>query len=183
MGVEDLAGTWKKINDFSVQIQGEGELAPTALPCQLITENVMQIAVQGVVLQFQRVEEKAPKRPKTTIEEEPEEEEEEPADEADFSSPESTVETFIRACEDNDLDLISECFSEKAAEEFDSVRDKSISSRELAKLTRRFKGGKLGETDTIGDTTVSVDVRPKGGEDIEVIILYKEDDEWKIGNF
>ncbi len=69
MGVEDLTGTWKKINDFSVQIQGEGELTPTLLPCQLITENVMQIAVQGVVLQFQRVEEKAPKRLKKTIEE------------------------------------------------------------------------------------------------------------------
>jgi hypothetical protein len=181
MGVEDLTGTWKKINDFSVQIQGQGELTPTLLPCQLITENVMQIAVQGVVLQFQRVEEKAPGRLKKTTEEEPEEEE--PADEADFSSPEAAVETFIRACEDNDLDLISECFSEKAAEQFDSVRDKSISSRELGKLTRRFKGGKIGATDEISDTSASVDVRPKGGGDIEVVILYKEDDEWKIGNF
>ncbi len=93
------------------------------------------------------------------------------------------METFIRACEDNDLDLVSECFSEKAAEEFDSVRDKSISSRELGKLTRRFKGGKIGATDEISDTSASVDVRPKGGGDIEVVILYEEDDEWKIGNF
>jgi len=183
MGVEDLAGTWKKVNDFSIQIQAEGDLAPTLLPCQLISENTMQIAVQGVVLQFQRAEVKAPKRLKRTIDIEEETEEETAEDEPDFSTPEAAVETFIQACEDNDLDLMSECFSENASQEFESVRDKTIKSRDLARLTRRFKGGRLGAKEKIGSTAVSVDVTPKGRDTIEVIILHKEDGKWKIRTF
>ena len=168
-GVQDIAGAWRKIDDFTIETQAVGQFFTTLTPCQLIDENTLNIVVEGLLLQFKRVEEKAPKPQKKIVERKVK---------ADFSTPEATVRTFIRACEANDLDLISQCFSERAAEEFDSVRDKTISSKELAKLTRRFKGGILGETRKIGDTAVSVDVRVSGS--LEVTILQKRDGLWKI---
>lgn len=168
-GVQDIAGTWRKIDDFTIETQVVGQLFKSLTPCQLIDENTLNIVVEGLLLQFKRVEEKAPKPQKKIVERKVK---------ADFSTPEATVRTFIRACEANDLDLISQCFSERAAEEFDSVRDKTISSKELAKLTRRFKGGILGETRKIGDTAVSVDVRVSGS--LEVTILQKRGGLWKI---
>ncbi|MDP2896672.1 MAG: hypothetical protein Q8Q12_08950 [bacterium] len=168
-GVQDIPGTWRKIDDFTIETQPAGQFFKSLTPCQLIDENTLNIVVEGLLLQFKRVEEKAPKPQKKIVERKVK---------ADFSTPEATVRTFIRACEANDLDLISQCFSERAAEEFDSVRDKTISSKELAKLTRRFKGGILGETRKIGDTAVSVDVRVSGS--LEVTILQKRDGLWKI---
>jgi hypothetical protein len=61
-GAQDIPGTWRKIDDFTIETQPAGQLFKSLTPCQLIDENTLNIVVEGLLLQFKRVEQRAPKR-------------------------------------------------------------------------------------------------------------------------
>lgn len=61
-GVQDIPGTWRRIDDFTIETQPAGQLFKSLTPCQLIDQNTLNIVVEGLLLQFKRAEQKAPKR-------------------------------------------------------------------------------------------------------------------------
>jgi hypothetical protein len=58
---EDIKGTWKKVDDSTISVTAEGESTASIVPCKLIDKDTLQITVEGVILQFNRVEEESPK--------------------------------------------------------------------------------------------------------------------------
>ncbi len=55
---EDLKGTWKKVDDSTIEVQEEGDPTKSLMPCKVIDPDTLQITVEGVILQFNRVEDK-----------------------------------------------------------------------------------------------------------------------------
>ena len=52
--VEDLKGTWKKVDDSTIEVTEEGSPTASLVPCKLLDRDTLQIAVEGVILQFKR---------------------------------------------------------------------------------------------------------------------------------
>ncbi len=52
--VEDLQGTWKRVNSSKIQVTEKGSRAKNLVPCELIDRDTLQIILQGVVLEFKR---------------------------------------------------------------------------------------------------------------------------------
>ncbi len=52
--VEDLKGTWKKVDESTIEVTEEGSPTSTLVPCKLIDSDTLQITVEGVILQFKR---------------------------------------------------------------------------------------------------------------------------------
>ncbi len=51
---EDLKGTWKKVDDSTIEVQDEGDPTKSLMPCKLTGPDTLQITVEGVILQFER---------------------------------------------------------------------------------------------------------------------------------
>lgn len=133
---EDIKGTWKMVDDSTVSVTAEGESAASLVPCKLIDEDTLQITIEGVTLQFNRVEEKSPKGLKKGAN--PKGKGSDTGDAVDLSSPEAAVTTFMRGCEAKDLDVLCQCISEIAEEELASLRDKTMSSTDLNEMASYF---------------------------------------------
>ncbi len=52
--VEDLQGTWKRVDDSAIQVIEKGSRGKTLVPCKLTDQDTLQITLQGVVFHFKR---------------------------------------------------------------------------------------------------------------------------------
>jgi hypothetical protein len=181
---EDLKGTWKKVDDSSIAVTEEGGSTSSLVPCKLINEDTLQITVEGVVLQFNRVEEKSPKgqlekevvpKRKATVGD----------DGVDLSTPEAAVATFIRGCEAKDLDVLCQCISYLAEDELVPLRNRTASSKDLDELANLFREATIKSTDK-KDSTAFVELNLKSSRKTETIIVIIDDERdrrWKIQSF
>ena len=100
----------------------------------------------------------------------------------DFSTPRAAVETFFAAAAARDADLLSRCFASNAPKEFDKLRKKQLSKRELNGMAEDFGGGKVigvGQDEQRGETRVAVRLRSRD----ERISMVKTAGGWKILDF
>ncbi len=176
---EDLKGTWKKADESTIEIQGEGDPTKSLMPCKLIEPDKLQITVEGVILQFNRVGEKNRKG----VKKDRGGKREASDDSLDLSSPEAAVTTFIRGCQAKDLDLLSQCMSEITEEELKPLKDKTASSKMLDELASMFRGATIESVDKPADTGAIVKVKLKPPRREEQIFVYKEEGCWKLQEF
>ena len=105
------------------------------------------------------------------------------AQEPDFSTPEATVNTFLQAIASTDIDLLSECFSVNAEEEFTPIREKKVSESDWTELQELFDGAEITDT-AIAEDDESATVHLKGVKRrAEALYLVREGDGWKIRGF
>jgi hypothetical protein len=52
--VEDIQGTWKRVDDSTIQVTEKGSRTKSTVPCKLIDRGTLQITLQDVVFQFKR---------------------------------------------------------------------------------------------------------------------------------
>lgn len=98
----------------------------------------------------------------------------------DFSSPKASIQTFISAATTKNVDLLSKCFGDDAAEEFKALKNKTATQKDLDELAEMFNGAKVEGEETSGTkSTVSVKLQSRS-EEIE---LSKTGDGWKILDF
>ena len=95
---------------------------------------------------------------------------------ADYSSPEATVKTLIKACADQDKAAVAACFSKSSEGEFRPIIEQTASDEMWTEFFDLFKGAELTGSD--GD---KVDVKLTKRD--ETIGLKKEGDEWKVMGF
>jgi uncharacterized protein YyaL (SSP411 family) len=102
---------------------------------------------------------------------------------ADFSNPRAAVATFLKACNAEDADLLSRCFSKECEKEFASLRDKTASVKEIRELKEFFEGASILEVKEEGTSArvrVKLEWRGRGEETLH---LTKEADRWLIFGF
>jgi hypothetical protein len=98
----------------------------------------------------------------------------------DFSTPKASIQTFISAAASKNVDLLSKCFADDAAEEFKAIRNKSANQKDLDDLAEMFKGATIEGEETSGTkSTVKVKLQTRA-EEIE---LSKSANGWKILDF
>ena len=101
---------------------------------------------------------------------------------ANFSTPLLAVRTFLDACAAKNLNLLSQCFAEEGEEEFQAIREKTISREELDEFVSIFKGATITATKEKGNSA-SVGVKFAGDRGQETLVLVKENGQWKIVEF
>lgn len=99
----------------------------------------------------------------------------------DFSTPEDAVKTLVKAAEAKDLDLLSKCFSQEAAGEFQSIVDKSVSPEQLNEFAEFFGGAVVGTAKMNEDSIAYVPVTLTSRD--ENITMTKEGNDWKVLDF
>ena len=100
---------------------------------------------------------------------------------ADFSTPESTVETFINAAMEKDVEILSQCFSERSPGEWDDLRYKRSTDKDLSQGKKFVSGGTIIKTEMDGTDAAIVFVKFKSRD--EKIHMVKENGRWYIGDF
>ncbi len=101
---------------------------------------------------------------------------------ADFSTSLLAVKTFLDACAAKNLNLLSQCFAEQAEDEFQAIREKTVSREELDEFVSIFKGATIIATKEKGNSA-SVGVKFIGDRGQESLSLVKENGQWKIVEF
>lgn len=101
---------------------------------------------------------------------------------ANFSTPSSAVKTFLDACAAKDLNLLSQCFAEEAEDEFQAIREKTVSREDLDGLFALFNGATVTTAKEKGNSA-SVGVKFTGDRGQETLSLVKENGQWKIVEF
>jgi hypothetical protein len=99
---------------------------------------------------------------------------------SDFSTPAAAANTLVAAATARDADLLSHCFAGNAATEFQRLRTKTASAKDLDDLAALFRNGAVGEERISGaqaTVRVSLDAR---NEEIE---LAKTSGGWKVVDF
>jgi hypothetical protein len=103
---------------------------------------------------------------------------------ADFSTPLLAVKTFLDACAAKNLNLLSQCFAEEAEEEFQAIREKTISREDLDEFVGIFKGATITVAkEEFKGNSASVGVKFAGDRGQETLVLVKENGQWKILEF
>jgi len=98
----------------------------------------------------------------------------------DLSSPESTINTLIKACSEKDKNGLSLCFSKQSAREFKSIVDKNLSEKDLNDLKEMFANAKIKSSKINGSkASVSIDLAIRDEE----IFMTKENENWVILDF
>lgn len=54
---ENLKGTWKKVDDATIEIKQENNPLRSRIPCKLIDAETLEMALRGATLRFKRIEE------------------------------------------------------------------------------------------------------------------------------
>jgi NAD(P)-dependent dehydrogenase (short-subunit alcohol dehydrogenase family) len=99
-----------------------------------------------------------------------------PAPAADYSSPEATVRTLIKACAEKDKAAVAACFSKAGEGEFRPIIEQTASDEMWTEFFELFNGAAVTGSD--GD---KVDVKlSKRDEQINVA---KEGGDWKVMGF
>ena len=98
----------------------------------------------------------------------------------DLSSPESTINTLIKASSEKDEDGLSVCFSKQSAGEFKSIVDKKLSQNDLNELKEMFGNAKIISSNIEG-SNANVSIQLVNRE--ENIMMVKENNDWVIVDF
>lgn len=104
-----------------------------------------------------------------------------PAAVADFSTPRSAVQTLITAAAARDMELLSRCFADSAAEEFTPLRTRSASAKDLDDLAGLFQDAAITAERIEGDRTATVTVKLKTRN--EEIDLVRTGAAWQVADF
>jgi len=90
----------------------------------------------------------------------------------------------MRGCEDKDLDVVCQCISEIAEEELASLRDKTMSSKDLNELASLFRGATIKSTDQ-RESTAFVELNTKSSRATEIVVIVddEKDRRWKVQSF
>ncbi|MDP2898587.1 MAG: hypothetical protein Q8Q12_18775 [bacterium] len=90
----------------------------------------------------------------------------------------------MRGCEGKDLEVLCQCISEIAEEELASLRDKTMSSKDLNELASLFRGATIKSTDQRGSTAfVELNTKSSRATEIVVIVDDEKDRRWKVQSF
>ena len=104
------------------------------------------------------------------------------ASKGDFSSPRTAIDTFIAAGSARDVELLSQCFADNAAGEFDDLRNKTASQENLEELAEFVEGANItGVTITENQNTAVVKVEFRSRN--EQIYMTRTAAGWKIVDF
>ena len=98
----------------------------------------------------------------------------------DLSSPESTMNTLIKASSEKDKEGLSLCFSKKSAGEFKSIVNKTLSDKDLNDIKEMFENAKI-KSSKIDGTSASVSIQLTNRD--EEIWMAKENENWVILDF
>jgi hypothetical protein len=98
----------------------------------------------------------------------------------DLSSPESTINTLIKASSEKDKNGLSLCFSKQSAGEFKSIVDKTLSEKDLNDLKEMFANATIKSSKIDGsNATISIKLPQRDEE----ILMIKENENWVILDF
>jgi hypothetical protein len=98
----------------------------------------------------------------------------------DLSSPESTINTLIKASSEKDKEGLSICFSKQSAGEFKSIVNKTLTAKDLKDLKEMFGNAKV-KSSKIDGSSASVAIQLTNRD--EEILLAKENENWVILDF
>jgi hypothetical protein len=98
-----------------------------------------------------------------------------------FSSPEAVVATFITASLEKDKEVLSQCFSKNSPGEWDELKDKSATNKELEELKEFVTDAVITKTEQTDNHTAIVHVKFTARD--EKIHTTKENDRWYILDF
>lgn len=99
----------------------------------------------------------------------------------DFSSPRTLVETFIRAATDTNKRILSVCFSDQSPGEWDDIRNKAISRKDLKEIKDFVDGAVITEVEMQNaDHAIVFVMFDSRKEEIDVI---KKSGRWFILDF
>ena len=99
----------------------------------------------------------------------------------DFSTPKSAVETFILASTQMDKNVLSECFSDHSPGEWDEIRNKTVSKKDLKELKEFVQGAEITNIEMEGENQAIVFVKFTTRD--EKIHTVKENGRWFISDF
>jgi hypothetical protein len=98
----------------------------------------------------------------------------------DLSSPESTMNTLIKASSEKDKEGLSVCFSKQSAGEFKSIVNKTLTDKDLNDLKEMFENAKIKSSKIEGSSaSVSIQLTTRDEE----ISMTKENENWVILDF
>jgi hypothetical protein len=98
----------------------------------------------------------------------------------DLSSPESTINTLIKASSEKDKDGLSLCFSKQSPREFKSIVNKKLTDKDLNDLKEMFENAKI-KSSKIDGSSASVSIKLNKRD--EEIWMVKENENWVILDF
>ena len=98
----------------------------------------------------------------------------------DLSSPESTMNTLIKASSEKDKEGLSVCFSKQSAGEFKSIVNKTLTDKDLNDLKEMFENAKI-KSSKIDGSSASVSIQLSSRD--EEIWMAKENENWVILDF
>jgi hypothetical protein len=98
----------------------------------------------------------------------------------DLSSPESTINTLIKASSEKDKDGLSSCFSKQSPREFKSIVNKKLTDKDLNDLKEMFENAKI-KSSKIDGSSASVSIKLENRD--EEIWMVKENKNWVILDF
>ena len=98
----------------------------------------------------------------------------------DLSSPESTMNTLIKASSEKDKEGLSLCFSKQSAGEFKSIVNKTLTDKDLNDLKKMFENAKI-KSSKIDGSSASVSIQLTNRD--EEIWMAKENENWVILDF
>ena len=98
----------------------------------------------------------------------------------DLSSPESTINTLIKASSEKDKDGLSLCFSKQSPREFKSIVNKKLTDKDLNDLKEMFENAKI-KSSKIEGSSASVSIKLEDRD--EEIWMVKENENWVILDF
>lgn len=102
--------------------------------------------------------------------------------ESDFATPQAAVATMIKAASAQNADLLSRCFADTAAEEFNPFRKKTATADQLSEFAQFVDGAAVLDEDISEDgNSASVAVKFEARD--ETIELTKSKDGWKVVDF
>lgn len=99
---------------------------------------------------------------------------------ANFTNPKTAVDTFVAAVQNQDIEVLSQCFDPETPSEFQSFINKSTDPRELEKLAAHFDGATVTEVKSVGETAIANVTFKSGDSEIQ---LKKTSNGWKILTF
>ncbi|MCF8269893.1 MAG: hypothetical protein K9I25_07950 [Crocinitomicaceae bacterium] len=98
----------------------------------------------------------------------------------DLSSPESTMNTLIKASSEKDKEGLSVCFSKQSAGEFKSIVNKTLTDKDLNDLKEMFENANI-KSSKIDGSSASVSIQLSNRD--EEIWMAKENENWVILDF
>ncbi len=105
------------------------------------------------------------------------------AGQASFETPRAAAETFLRAAEDGDAELLRQCMARDAEGEFRPLAEGTASGETLGELGGMFADGSVRATETAGKTAQAHVELPSHRRGRETLNLVKEGDVWRVRGF